>query len=71
MKYLYMLIAAIIGTLVLALKVQGGKLHRAQVRLLFLTIAQSETEDENTIVSAKKAFKQAYDAYIKANGEIK
>lgn len=69
MKYIYISIASIIGILVLALKLQGSKLHSLQVKMLAQTIELSNDKDEQLVKTAKSAFVKAMGDYIKSGGK--
>ena len=56
-------LAALVGFLVLALKLQGGKLHKAQVELLRATVENQQDAEDARVASLRSAFNKAYQAY--------
>lgn len=63
MTYVYLTIAAIVGALIVALKIQGGKLHRLQLDLLGQAIEATQAQDTIAANAAKDAFAAALRAY--------
>lgn len=56
-------LAATVGLLVAALRLQGSRLHYAQLQLLEANYnAQDQTDDE-AVAKAKEAYKKALDSY--------
>lgn len=64
-----LLLSGAVGALVIALKAQGTKLHRAQIQLLLTTMAQSDTGKELAVTKARETFQAAYKDYTKAGGK--
>lgn len=55
--------AATIGALVLALRLQGSRLHKAQVQLLSLTFTAAMGQQDARVESARKAYHDALGSY--------
>lgn len=70
MKYLLGLAASIIGILLVVLRLQGGKLHKAQIALLFQQLKETDEADKALIASAKAKLQSTLKAYIEAGGEM-
>lgn len=51
--------AATIGFLVVALKIQGGRLHKAQVDLLEANMRSQDKEDDDAVQAARMKFAEA------------
>jgi len=58
----------VIGGLVAALRIQGGQLHRAQVKLLANQISTQDTSDAQAVATAKATFEAELAAYKAAGG---
>ena len=56
--------AAVIGFLVLALKLQGSKLHKAKVDLLKERLDRKIDEKTKKVRAARKKFQDAMDDYL-------
>lgn len=63
MNYLLTALASIIGVLVIALKLQGGKLHEAQIKLLLTTIDRGQSEKDKAVAMAKEQLQSALKDY--------
>ena len=63
MKYLLAALAAIIGVLVVALKLQGSKLHAAQIAMLTQQLKMQQNKDDASVAKAKAALAAAMAAY--------
>lgn len=61
--------AVIIGVLVVAFKVQGGRLHKAQVEALAAAIEASQNEEAARLSPLQTTFRRALEAYKKANNK--
>lgn len=59
-------VAAAVGWFVVAYRIQGGELHRAQIALLLATIRQSDTGKEVAVTRARERFNQAMKEYSDA-----
>ena len=62
--------SSIIGGLLLALKLQGTELHRAQLKLLEQSFHNAMDLQDNKVDAARQAFQAAKDAYVEAGGEL-
>lgn len=61
-------LVAIIGGLLIAFKLQGGQLHKAQVQLLEQQLNKTQADDDQAVLKARDAFSQALQEYRKAGG---
>lgn len=68
--YLIAAVVAIVGALVAALKIQGFRLHRAQVLLLKNQIDAKEAAQADITQKAYDAYKDALGSYLKAGGVL-
>jgi hypothetical protein len=59
-------LSAIIGILLVVLKLQGSKLHAAQVTILEQHLASQDEKNASAVQSARDRFNQAYQEYKKA-----
>lgn len=59
--------ALIIGSLVAALEIQGGRLHKAQVELLRVRANEQIGLSDAAVAQAKQAFEAERKAYYEAN----
>lgn len=66
MKYLLILLSSIIGVLVVVLKIQGGKLHEAQIHLLANAINAGQDHKDSAVILAKTKLQAALKAYYKS-----
>lgn len=55
--------SAVIGALVIALKLQGGRLHRTQVDLLRSNMKATQKENDDAVEVARKKFAEALGEY--------
>lgn len=69
MNYLLLFLAAVIGALVVALRMQGGSLHALQVEVLRSSIAVAIDKDDKAIEQAMLAYEKALNEYHKAKDE--
>lgn len=51
--------AALLGLLVVALKVQGSRLHKAQIQLLEVQVEQGLGDAASAVIAAKRAYRLA------------
>ena len=65
-QYLLISLAAAVGVLVTALKLQGSRLHATQVKLLKSQYDNVDEADQAATDQAKAAFEAAYKAYMEA-----
>lgn len=63
-------VAAVIGALVTALRIQGSQLHKAQVKVLDLTRKPKEDAAAASVSAADKAYEDALSQFIKAGGKL-
>lgn len=63
-------LATLIGGLVIALRIQGSRLHQAQTQLLELRFHASMDQQDARVDAAKAAFSKAKKAYTEAGGEL-
>lgn len=61
------ILSAVVGILIVAFKMQGQKLHFAQVQLLAARIAAVNEKDQNKVLEANKKFAVAYKEYLDAS----
>lgn len=64
------LIAAVLAGLVAALELQGSWLHRAQIKLLDVTLQQKQTRAADNVAAAKEAYAEALNSFIRAGGRL-
>lgn len=64
-----LILAGTVGALVIALKAQGTRLHRAQIQLLLATMNQTDTAKEEAVTRAREAFQAAMKDYMDAGGK--
>lgn len=69
MNYLLLALALAIGGLVLALRIQGGRLHQAQIKLLLTVIDRGQAEKDATVSQAREALTHALKDYYDAEGK--
>lgn len=62
-KYLLIALSAVVGVLVIALRIQGGKLHAAQISLLRTTIESGQEPLDKAVLLAKARLKAALKSY--------
>lgn len=62
-NYAVMTLAGVAGILILALKLQGTRLHKARVDLLRKSIELDTTKDDIAIAAKKSAYKLAKKEY--------
>lgn len=60
-------LAAVVGAFVVAFKVQGSRLHAAQVQLLLMRYSVTNGRDSDRINAAKAVMNKAIKAYEDAN----
>lgn len=65
-QYALLTMALIIGGLVAALKLQGSKLHKAQVTILDQHVQSQDLADSAKVAASSKRFSDAYGAYMRA-----
>jgi hypothetical protein len=70
LQWLYVAGAAIVGGLVVALKVQGSELHAAKVQLLEANLKATLQKPQADVLSAQRAFNDALLEYTNAGGEL-
>lgn len=63
-------LATLIGGLVAALKIQGSRLHRAQVDLLQQKFDQADQANADKVADAAVAYAKAKAAYTGAGGKL-
>ena len=68
-QWITLILAGAVGALVVALKAQGTRLHRAQIQLLLATMNQSDTAKEAAVVKARDSFQAAMKEYLDAGGK--
>lgn len=59
-----------IGALVVALRVQGSRLHAAQIALLAQALETKEQKAEEDSTTALARYDRAKEAFLKAGGEL-
>lgn len=69
-QWLGALAAGAIGLLVLALKIQGSRLHRAQVQLLEVKLDGPVDDADKLQGAALGKYQRALEAYKKAGGSL-
>ena len=62
-QWAFVSLAAVVGGLVLALRLQGSRLHETQIKLLIATVNQSDTLKEQAVVLAKTKLQAALKDY--------
>jgi hypothetical protein len=67
MKYFYGMLAALFGALIIALRIQGGKLHAAQIKLLLIAMDQVQVTKDKAVEAAKAKLNAALKSYYEAN----
>jgi len=65
-QWVILSLSAIIGVLLVTLKLQGSKLHAAQVMLLEQHLASQDEKNADAVKSSKDKFNQAYQEYLRA-----
>lgn len=65
-SYSALSLAAFAGFLLIALRLQGSKLHLAQVKLLQATIESQQDAEDARVASLRSAFNKALAAYRNA-----
>lgn len=68
-QYAALVAATLIGGLVLALKLQGSRLHAAQLQLLQIHVNSSLEKPQEVVDKARERYNQAMTAY-KASGGV-
>ncbi len=63
MNYLLIFLAVVIGILVAALKLQGSRLHLAQIKLLSQAISNSQDPLDKAVQVAKNRLNEELKAY--------
>lgn len=63
MNYVLIALAVVIGVLVVALKLQGGQLHKVQIQLLSQAIANGQSPLDRDVQIAKDKLTEALKAY--------
>lgn len=66
MNYILTFLAAVIGVLVVVLRIQGGKLHEAQIKLLLTAIDRTQGEKDQAVKAARDKLSTALSDYYKA-----
>lgn len=69
MQWVLLTGAAVIGGLVYALRLQGSRLHRAQVDLLHERVNNTNEKDQESVKAARDRFNKSLSDYI--NGSSK
>jgi hypothetical protein len=69
-QYVAIGVAAVIGFLVMALKVQGTELHALQVKMLEINLNTALVKPQADVDSARKAFQDELFNYTNAGGEL-
>jgi len=62
-QWILLAMAGIIGMLLVALKLQGSKLHKAQVQILTQHLHTVDMGDENAVKTSRDRFNKAYQEY--------
>lgn len=62
-QWVILTMAAVISGLVFALRLQGSKLHKAQVELLEQHIRTVDAKDDEAVNVARKRFLKAYNKF--------
>lgn len=70
-QWLLIMMAGTIGVLVVALRLQGSKLHKAQVTILTTNLNNSIKQSEAKTAEASHRFDKAYQAYRFAKKKVK
>lgn len=65
-QWVMLSLAALVGMLVVALKLQGSALHKAQVQLLEQHIKTIDSSDDQSVKTARDAFSKALYTYHSA-----
>jgi purine-cytosine permease-like protein len=68
-QWLLLCLSAAMGALVVAFELQGSKLHKTQVELLRAQFGNAMSLQDSKVGSAKQAFEDALEAYIKAQND--
>ena len=68
-NYLLIALASVIGILILALRIQGGRLHAAQIRLLVIATEQRQAKLDAAVIAAKLQLNASLKAYYEAGGK--
>lgn len=55
--------AALVGSLVVALKLQGSRMHGLQVQLLQANFKAQDKTDDDAVLTARKSYAQALQEY--------
>jgi hypothetical protein len=69
-EYVIVGLVALVGILVAALGLEGGRLHKAQVTLLEQKYDAQASNAEQQVTAARQAFLQARQNYLKAGGKV-
>lgn len=69
-EWLALSLAVAFGGLVAALKVQGSRLHAAQVELLQQRLQAREQQDAKDSTAALAVYQKERDAYVDAGGAL-
>lgn len=69
-QWLALTAAAAVGALVVALRVQGSRLHRTQVKLLESQLGNQAQTDQERVDQSRERFSQALRDYTGAGGKL-
>ena len=69
-QWLVLTLSAIIGGLLLALRLQGSKLHKVQVQLLETQVNAQEDTDDHNVGEARNRYQTALNEFLKAGGTL-
>ncbi len=66
-EWLLISMATLIGGLVVALRLQGSRLHKAQVDVLQSHVQAQDSQDDAAVAAANRRFLPAYTSYLNAH----
>lgn len=69
-QWLAALAATVIGALVVAMKVQGSLLHKAQINVLKLTLKPKLDQDQFSVDKAQQAYDRILQDYLSSGGKL-
>lgn len=62
-QYIYFTVALVVGGLVVALRVQGSKLHKAQVQVLQFHYGATMDQQDGKVEASRERYLKALEAY--------
>ena len=68
-QWVFLLLAGAIGVLVVLFRIQGGRLHEAQVSLLLQQLDSTLKQQDLKIANARRAYEDAVGSYHNASNE--